>query len=462
MNFPTIDFGWLGNGNLIGMMAVLHVMINHAVAIGGCILVVSIEHKAHKDNNLRLDAYARSLTKWILIITTTVGAMTGVGIWFTTTVILPEAIGALLRIFHWAWFVEWLVFVSEVILLLTYFYTWDKWKGEKKRRHLRVGIALCVMSWFTLVIITGILAAQINPGNWVETLSFWSAFFNETWVPSTIFRTFAAITLGVAVLHSFLRWTVKEMRDRIVVQRIFGRWLAISVPFMLASGFWYLQSLPDQAKTLVKWASGMSEQIFILFNVGGLLLIFVLAVTLLDGKPKMPVILTVFTAAFSLLLITEFEIIRENIRKPYVIYNYMYANGILKSDVEKINSEGALKLATFSKHKNVTEENKLEAGEELFRMQCIACHSIDGARRSRAMTERIDGWSEEAIAGFIPNMHEVRDVMPPFVGTEEELQAISAYLYNEVSGLKGTQDEPGNEAVSVSDADADPDKKEKE
>lgn len=459
MNFPTIDFGFLGNGNLIGMMAVLHVMINHAVAIGGSVLMVSIEHRASKDGNPALDAYARRLCKWILIITTTVGAMTGVGIWFTTTVILPDAIGALLRIFHWAWFAEWLVFVSEVILLLAYYYTWYKWSGARKAKHLRVGVALCIMSWLTLVIITGILAAQINPGNWVETLSFWDAFLNPTWVPSTVFRTFAAIALGVAVLQALIRWTVKEMRDRLVVQRIFGKWLALSVPMMLLSGFWYLRSLPDKAQTLVKWASGMGDTAFLWLNIGGLLLIFVLAVLLLDGKPKLPAALTVFTAVFSLLLITEFEVVRENIRKPYVIYNYMYANGILKADVEKYSREGALRHAKFAKVKEVTDANKLEAGEELFRMQCISCHSIDGARRSRAMTERIKGWSEETIAGFIPTMHQVRDVMPPFAGTEKEIEALAAYLADIVAKENGAEAALQAENVSGSPSSDDQERK---
>jgi len=449
LNFPTIDFGWLGNGNLIGMMAVLHVTISHGVAIGGCVLMVSVEHKAYKENNPALYAYAMWLSKWILIITTTVGAMTGVGIWFTTTVILPEAIGYLLRIFHWAWFVEWLVFVSEVVLLLTYYYTWKKWSGDKRKNHLRIGYALCIMSWLTLVIITGILAAQLNPGNWVETLSFWDAYFTETWVPSTIFRTFAAIALGVAVLHILIRWKVKGLRERVIIQKIFGKWLLVSVPIMLLSGFWYLRSLPDKAQTLVKWASGMSETAFILLNVGGLFLVLVLAITLLDGKPKMPIALTVFTALFALLLITEFEIVRENIRKPYVIYNYMYANGILKEDMDRLSEEGALTHAKFTSVREVTEANKLEAGEQLFRMQCIACHSIDGVRRSRAMTERIDGWSEEAIAGFIPTMHNVRDVMPPFAGTEEEIEALAAYLANIVSEINGTESEKETEESNL-------------
>ncbi|SDD96758.1 Cytochrome C oxidase, cbb3-type, subunit III [Paenibacillus sp. UNCCL117] len=438
MQFPTIDFGWLGNGNLIGMMAVLHVMINHAVAIGGSILMVSLEYAAVKTGNARLEQYAKWLSKWILIITTTAGAMTGVGIWFTTTVILPNAIGSLLRIFHWAWFTEWLVFVSEVILLLTYYYTWDRWKGDRKKLHLRTGLALCIMSWFTLVIITGVLAAQLNPGNWVETLSFWSAFLNPTWVPSTLFRTFAAIALGVALLTPLNRWRVKHPLDRASVQRIYGKWLIVSVPCMLVSGWWYLRTLPEQAQTLVVWASGMSDFAFAFLNAAGLLLILVFGIMLLDGRTRHPLALSVFTAIFSLALITEFEIVRENIRKPYVIYNYMYANGILKSDVERFKRDGALAQSTFSKVKQVTEENKLEAGEELFRMQCIACHSIDGPRRSRVMTERAKGWSEEALAAFIPQMHMVRPVMPPFAGTDEEVKALAAYIHKIVAERSDT------------------------
>ncbi|MCD1261238.1 c-type cytochrome [Paenibacillus athensensis] len=429
MGFPTIDFGWLGNGNLIGMMAVLHVMINHAVAIGGSILMVSIEFVAVRQGNERLEAFARRLSKWILMITTTVGAMTGVGIWFTTTVIEPYAIGSLLRIFHWAWFTEWLVFVTEVVLILVYYYTWDRWSGSKKKWHLRTGVALCVASWFTLVLITGILAAQINPGNWVETLSFWSAFFNPTWVPSTLFRTFAAITLGVALLTPINRWFVKDERDRHVVLKVYGKWLIASVPLMLLFGVWYQHSLPEKAKTLVVWGSGMNDFTFNFVNMTGLVLMFVLGVLLLEGKSRFSAILTVFTALFSLMLLAEFEIVRENIRKPYVVYNYMYANGVLKSQVDTFRKEGMLVSSPFTSVKEITEENKIQAGEELFRMQCIVCHSIDGVRRSRAMTVRTAGWTEEAIAAFIPHMNEARPVMPPFAGTDAEVKALAAYIH---------------------------------
>ena len=94
-------------------------------------------------------------------------------IWFSTTVIQPDSISALLRIFFWAWVAEWAVFITEVVLLIIYYYTWDIWKdGKAKLRHLKLGMVLAFASWLTMAIITGVLAAKLTPGLWSETLSF--------------------------------------------------------------------------------------------------------------------------------------------------------------------------------------------------------------------------------------------------------------------------------------------------
>src|SRR5690606_8890129 len=103
MNFPYVEYTWLGNGTVIAIIAIIHVIISHGVAIGTSVLTVSLEYRAFKTENEKLDELAKTMAKWVLIITTTVGAMTGVGIWFSTTVIQPDSIGALLRIFFWAW-----------------------------------------------------------------------------------------------------------------------------------------------------------------------------------------------------------------------------------------------------------------------------------------------------------------------------------------------------------------------
>lgn len=101
MNYPVIEFPWLGNGMIIAIIAIIHVIVSHGVAIGMTVLMVSLEYQGLKTNNEKLINVAKTISKWVLIITTTVGAMTGVGIWLVTSVIQPDSIGSLLRIFFW-------------------------------------------------------------------------------------------------------------------------------------------------------------------------------------------------------------------------------------------------------------------------------------------------------------------------------------------------------------------------
>ena len=439
MNFPTITFDWIGNGTIIAIIAVLHVVVNHAFAIGGSILMVSTEYKAYKTRNQQMDDFARKLSKLILIVTTTTGAMTGVGIWFSTMVIQPNAIGSLLRIYHWAWFTEWIVFVSEVILLLVYFYTWKKWSTRKKKwLHIKVGIGLSIASWLTMAIITAILGAQLTPGEWVETRSFWDGVANPTWLPQLFFRSFAAIVLAVTILGPYMKFFVKDEDTRRDIRKLWGKWAAYSVPFMLALGIWYLNAVPQEAKDLILWSTGFSETTFKTINLTALGLVVILAALYIWGK-KVPFILTTVVALMSVFMVGEFEIVRETIRKPYVIYHYMYVNGIRVDQVEKFQEEGYLANSNWSSVNEVTEDNKLEAGREIFEGQCMACHTVDGWRDKRAMAERIGGWNKDALSQYIATLHQARSFMPPFAGTEEEREALAEYLVNAVEQNSSAQ-----------------------
>ncbi len=59
----------------------------------------------------------RAFSEFAAIIITSVGAVTGVGIWFFISVLEPRGTGAMLRIFFWPWFLEWMAFTLEVIVL---------------------------------------------------------------------------------------------------------------------------------------------------------------------------------------------------------------------------------------------------------------------------------------------------------------------------------------------------------
>lgn len=445
MNFPVIEFPWLGNGTVIAIIATVHVLVSHGVAIGATALTVSLEYRAYKTGNKKLDGVARMLAKWILIVTTTVGAMTGVGIWFSTMVIQPASIGSLLRIFFWAWFTEWIVFCLEVLFLLLYFYTWDKLKDAKKYLHLRIGVALAIFSWVTMAIITGVLAAKLTPGLWQETLSFWNAFFNPTYLPSLLFRTPIAIVLAVSFIALIVKFRIKDKELQGEIFSVFGKWMAVSLPAILLFGGWYLSRIPEQAYDQVVWSTGMAPKMFTVINLTGLAVLVIFVIWLIIKPKKIPLVLAIAVWTACLGYIAEFEMVRESVRKPYIIYNYMYANGILASDLERFQKEGFLPHMSMLGVTEVTEENKYEAGRAIYQGQCMSCHTIDGWRSKRAFKERVEGWTEEVLDSYIAVMHESRPFMPPFAGTDEERKALAHYIITSVNEASGTNVAKGEE-----------------
>src|SRR5690606_4709884 len=120
-------------------------------------------------------------------------------------------------------------------------------------------------------------------------------------------------------------------------------------------------------------------------------------------------------------------------------------NGLLEQDREKINEEGFLAHATWAKEKEVTADNRVEAGRDIFVGQCLTCHTIDGWRDSRALGKRLAGWDEETLKNYNPTMHNVRVAMPPFMGTEEELDALVTYLKSEIDQVNTEKEVSKNE-----------------
>jgi cytochrome bd-type quinol oxidase subunit 1 len=105
MDFPIFHADFLGNRMIIAIIGILHVIINHGLAVGLMPLITAIEHYGHKTNNQKYDNLAHKLLFIAFIITTTVGALTGVGIWLSVGLINPYSIGSLIRVFFWAWFI---------------------------------------------------------------------------------------------------------------------------------------------------------------------------------------------------------------------------------------------------------------------------------------------------------------------------------------------------------------------
>ena len=105
-----------------------------------------------------------------------------------------------------------------------------------------------------------------------------------------------------------------------------------------------------------------------------------------------------------------FEYVREIARKPFAISNFIYSTSIQTADVAQLNSSWVLKAAKWTAVKEVTASNKVEAGKELFNIQCLCCHTVGGIRND--ILPKTKGYTYLGVMAQLTGQGTVRKYMP--------------------------------------------------
>jgi mono/diheme cytochrome c family protein len=375
------------------------------------------------------------MIKPALVIAVAVGAPTGAGIWFITSVIAPRAIGSLLRVFFWPWFVEWIFFVSKVGLALAYFYTWDRWSGERKPTHLRLGFLLVFASLGTAALITGILGFMLTPDGWPWTRSFWNAFLNPTYLPQLLLRLGEAAFLGSTFAIFFLMLTKQDAAFRRRALRVFGNAALAGLAAAIAGGLWYFHQVPSAFKPflITSWGIQTFSQRPLFFWT--ILAVAAVAVALFAIAAKAGLVAFVrgamaVAAISALVLVGGFEFVRESIRKPYLIPGYMYSNQILTEEVPYLAAHGLL-ANSYWYNATHTAGSVQAQGAYLFQQNCSRCHSVQGFNDIRA---RVSGRTQDGIYIILHDAHQMVPFMPPFAGNDDERRILASFLFELSAG----------------------------
>jgi cytochrome bd-type quinol oxidase subunit 1 len=417
---------------VIALIGVLHVIISHGMGVGGSFFLVVLEYKSIREKNQRLNEVAYRLARWFFIVTTGVGALTGVGMWFSPQIFSPAGIGSLLRLFFWVWFFEWGVFVAELLLVSAYYLSWKRMTPEK---HLRLGVTYAVTSFFTLLAIVGILGFQLTPGRWLETRSFWPAYFNPTYIPQVVSRMTLAGVLACSfglLIFSAMRKNYQDVRPEFL--RFCGKYFLFVTPVYLFATIAYYQLLPAKAGEFIQVAlmtlrltqyAHYSKLFF--FVVAGLLF---LAGLVLYSTRKSYGILSVLPFILLAIGVVQYERVREFSRKPYVINEYMYSNGIRKNEAPYLSSEGVLKYHSWAQ-RGAPGGPAVSAGNAVYLIECSICHTYTGV--NGVFNKGAIIGTKEAALQFLDTMNFTHPYMPPFVGTQEEKEALAGFLSEGIS-----------------------------
>jgi len=457
MNYPFWDIPILGSGWVIGMIAIYHVMISQ-FAVGGGLYLPMAERKAQgmTDPALREEWLKQLInhSKFFLILTGVFGTVSGVGIWFAIGLTHPEATSTLIHNFVFGWAIEWVFFLVELATAAVYYYTWNR---IDPKLHLKVGWVYAGASAATLIIINGILAFMLTPGDtWLavagtghEASKFWNAFFNPTYWPSLLLRVGVCTSLaGVWALitsskidgdkhpglkSSMVKWSVK--------------WLVpsfVATPFLM---IWYLWMVPTAQRALLSLGIDTigSGTFSIITRIA--LIIIVTSATIVGVAYYLayrnPVEFNLSHAVAVLILALMAtgagEYSREMLRKPYVIGNWMYSNGVRVPSVSRINEQGYLAHTAWTWDADGAPTTSYSRGEAIFRGECGSCHTLNGYR---PLAQLLAGRDATNIGNFITMLHEYkadspyRRFMPPMVGTKQDVEDLSNFLNAQVNPPK--------------------------
>jgi len=414
MDYPLFLVPYIGGSWLIGGNAILHVVIAHFAIGGGILLAVTEQRAARRQDAFRL-AFARRLSVFLVLVSTVLGALTGVGIWFTIGLVQPAATSLLIRTFVWAWAIEWVFFLVEIAAALLYLGTWDT---APRRTHVAIGWIYAVAAYGSLAVINGIVTFMATPGRWLETGRFWDAFLNPTYGPSLTLRTGVALILAASAGLVLSGRGQPAERRRLV--RYLGGWGLAGAGACLAGALWWQAEVPAGARALFVPADGLLRGTATL--AAAALALFTLVMLAALAAPRTGgAVLGILALLLAAAHLGAYERVREGSRKPFVVAGHMYSNGIRVDELDGLNARGLLAKARWAG----TAPRPVSAGEQVFRAQCQMCHSLDGYLAVRPLVAGLDA---EGLEGLLEALRDGRPGMPPVAGTAAELTQLAAYL----------------------------------
>jgi hypothetical protein len=278
---PSIEFPYTGNRTAVWIVAQLHILFAGFI-LGAPIFIVISEWLGYRKQDPRYDRLAKEVTK-VTVILYSMTALTGGLFIFVLLATYPQFTTWLINHFFLIFAVIYpLLFIAETIVLYLYFYSWDALKGEKKGRHIAIGVLLNLIGTITLFIIDGPTSFMNTPAkaaegislvDFIQTASLWDKIFNYSWIPMNLHRLVGNVTFGgfiAGLIAAYMYMGAKKEEDRAYydwmgfVGNLIGVGALLFLPFM---GYLYAYELCDYDASICPYM--MADQLSMFFEMQG-------------------------------------------------------------------------------------------------------------------------------------------------------------------------------------------------
>ncbi|MEC4671183.1 MAG: cytochrome ubiquinol oxidase subunit I [Nitrospirota bacterium] len=277
---PPAEIPYLGNRTGVWIVAQLHILFA-AFILGAPIFAVVSEWLGYKNQDPRYDRLAKEITK-VTVILYSMTALTGGLFIFVLLATYPDFTTWFIRHFFLIFAVIYpLLFIAETIILYTYFYTWDVLKGEKKGRHIALGVLLNIVGTTTLFVIDGPTSFMNSPAKaaemplieYIQTAGLWDKVANYSWMPMNLHRLVGNVTFGgfiAGLIAAYMYMGSKSDEERAYydwmgfVGNLIGVGALLLLPFM---GYLFAYELCDYDASICPYM--MADQLSMFFEMQG-------------------------------------------------------------------------------------------------------------------------------------------------------------------------------------------------
>ncbi len=419
--YPVNDFGPLMKGLAIGGLGIFHVFTAQ-FAIGGGFLLAWFQWRAMTDRCPECRLFIHGYFRFLVLVSFVTGALTGVGMWFTSIQVSPQTIALMVDEFHWLWAVEWTFFTLEVVAGYAAYRYGARLSDSA---YLILLLLYAFAAWMSLFWINGILSFQLTPGRWLETGGLWAGFFNPTFWPSLLYRTVACGSLAALVAMLVVNLSNLPHNQKTTLIRE-AAWFTMPMLLMPFLGIWFVSVLPPDSR---EWITGgsVAMTMFLGIAVGASV---VIAGYCLIGILRQR--LTINGATATVLCLMAFaataggEFVREGARKPYTLREILYSNAIRPDQVKKLREVGVTTGDPYPlRGADGLPNEQTKLGALAFRNLCSICHTVNGVNSLPGLTA---SWDTDMKRMNIAKLQYLKPFMPPFAGTPEELEGLVQYV----------------------------------
>ncbi|MDR0869348.1 MAG: cytochrome ubiquinol oxidase subunit I [Planctomycetaceae bacterium] len=421
MHYPWWYVPVLTAPMLIAVIAVIHVVVSH-YAVGGGILLALENQFAVKTGSTAYRDYLHQHARFFVLLTVAFGAITGVGIWWTIALTSPLATEFLIRTFVFGWAIEWVFFIVEIVAAFIMYYCWTK---MPPRTHVKITWIYALAAWISLVLITGITAFMLDSrslfsgGTYSSGIvpEFWHAFFNVQFLPQMLTRTGGALLLAALYVFLHCSWVFRNTQSEmpgIVIKRM-TKYIIAGTIFVVIGVVWGGLTLRLGVWLIIERSVLTNILITVFFGASALVLLGSLFG--LFAPKQINIAFAGCLFIFGITALGSAEFMREAIRKPWIVDGYVLGNQIYADEIEERQANGFIQPSNWLNN---------DGGGTVFMYHCNNCHALNHG--VSAVAPLLAGENKNDIKDKIRKLNQPIASMPPWCGTEAELEALADFL----------------------------------